>query len=430
MMLKYMILSFLLLSLLVVLCHSAEPPVPTGKYATILWVDASANLDRTNSREDIIKLLDKCKDAGIKTIMVDAKSGSGFVSYNSQIAPRYIDWKGKQYNPEFDRLQVFVEEGHKRGLTIIAAFFVFGEGHHIFKKGPVYDSHPEWATQILTEKGVMPIIHVPNKTAKVNPLNPEVQRYELSLLEEVIKHYKVDGVLLDGCRFDSFYTDFSDLTRRKFEGYLKQQYGRNIRFREWPVGFMDYVPEPEKVKQTTYYNDWLLFRAAAIYDFVSTSRHLVKSQNPDMLFTIYAGSWYPTYYQVGVNWASKKYLPPENWAPKGFEKYGYADMLDFFCSGCYYYDVSIAEMKAKNPQKSDFYSVEGAAELTKKVIMGDTPAYGTLYVQDYKGHPRQFVKAMEMLKAKSDGIALFDLSQLDGFNYWEYVKLVNSKTVP
>ena len=411
------------------------------RYAPILWVDAGANLDRTNSREDIAKLLEQCKETGIKTIMMDVKPGSGLVIYKSKIAPRLLQWKGKSYNPDFDRLQVFVEEGHKRGLNIVAAFFVFSEGHQIFKVGPVYDTHPEWASVLLTHKGLVPIIQVPNKTAKVNPVNPEVKRYELSLMEEVVKNYNVDGILLDGCRFDGHYTDFSDISHREFEKYLFEQTGKRQRIQKWPNEVMSFDPKTSKLVKGALYNDWILFRAKVIYDFVAKTRKTMKAINPKILVTTYGGAWYPSYSEVGVNWASKTFVPPADWAPKGYEKYGYAELLDFYCSGCYNFDVTkeeaIQRLNVKSEERQEagmsknpswWYSVEGFSEITKTVLKNACPGYGTLYVYDYRNNPRQFVRAMDMAKRKTDGLALFDLSQVDGYDYWKWIKLALSKS--
>jgi hypothetical protein len=51
----------------------------------------------------------------------------------------------------------------------------------------------------------------------VNPLHPEVQAYELSLVQEVTRKYSVDGVMLDWIRFDNYNMDLSDYTRRQYQ---------------------------------------------------------------------------------------------------------------------------------------------------------------------------------------------------------------------
>ena len=51
----------------------------------------------------------------------------------------------------------------------------------------------------------------------VNPLHPDVQAYELSLIKEVTSKYKVQGVMLDWIRFDNYNMDLSDWTRQQFQ---------------------------------------------------------------------------------------------------------------------------------------------------------------------------------------------------------------------
>lgn len=425
--------------------HAKSKTVAT--YAPVLWVDASANIDRMSSRDKVAKIFDKCVDSGIKTIIVDAKPGAGLVIYKSQIAPRMLNWKGKSYDPNYDYLQTMIEEGHKRGLKVFADFFVFSEGHGVYRVGPIFDTHPEWAAVLLTKDGLVPVTQIKDKLrGNTNPVNPEVQRYELSLMEEVVKNYDVDGILLDGCRFDSIFADFSELTHQAFQRYLAETNPgnrRDIRLRNWPQEVMSYDSTTStQYKEGPLFKQWLSFRAKVIHDFFAKARETVKAIKPKVLFTDYAGAWYPSYYDVGVNWGSKKHIPKFDWTPKGYEKFGYAEMLDFFCAGCYYYEVTKQEAMAKDTVKEDERgeagmrkdiswenSVEGSAELVNDAIEGVTPVYGTLYIATYQDHPRQFVRAMEMIKKKTNGLALYDLSQLDGYNYWKWVKLANSKKV-
>ena len=52
---------------------------------------------------------------------------------------------------------------------------------------------------------------------------------------------------------------------------------------------------------------------------MARARNEVKKVNPDISFGTYTGAWYPSYYEVGVNFASKKYDPSEDfdWATSG-----------------------------------------------------------------------------------------------------------------
>ena len=58
-----------------------------------------------------------------------------------------------------------------------------------------------------------------------------------------------------------------------------------------------------------YFTKWLEFRAKAIHDFMKKAHQEIKSVNPNIKFGVYVGGWYSTYYEVGVNWASKNMIP-------------------------------------------------------------------------------------------------------------------------
>lgn len=115
-----------------------------------------------------------------------------------------------------------------------------------------------------------------------------------------------------------------------------------------------------------------------------------------------------SYYELGVNWASEKFKPKFDWATDDYNQTGYAELVDFLCTGLYFYEVTKEEVESKGmvdaskltepgmkPSKSVWYSVEGSAEIVKQVTMNAVPVYGSLYVEQYKGEPERFKKAKE-----------------------------------
>src|SRR5712692_9785914 len=113
-----------------------------GLEGRVLWIDATANLDRLTSRAAVAAVLDRCRAARLNTVVVEVKPLCGQVLYHSRIAPRLTEWRGKRC-PDFDLLEAMVEEGHRRGLKIHAALDIFSEGHKLFHVGPGY-GHPQW----------------------------------------------------------------------------------------------------------------------------------------------------------------------------------------------------------------------------------------------------------------------------------------------
>src|SRR3954447_8490493 len=117
-----------------------------GLEGRVLWIDATANLERLSNRPAVAAVLDRCRAARINTVIVEVKPLSGHVLYRSRIAPRLTEWRGKPY-PDFDLLQAMVEEGHRRGLKIHAALDIFSEGHKMFRLGPGYQ-RPQWQATV------------------------------------------------------------------------------------------------------------------------------------------------------------------------------------------------------------------------------------------------------------------------------------------
>ena len=118
----------------------------------VMWIDATANLDRYNTEDKIVALVRQIADAGFNTIVFDVKPISGQVVYNSHIAPKLAEWKGKTLPADFDPLPIMVREAHKDGLQLFASLNAFSEGHRMFNVGPgyarpteqtvLYESHP------------------------------------------------------------------------------------------------------------------------------------------------------------------------------------------------------------------------------------------------------------------------------------------------
>jgi len=403
--------------------------IPSGGKPKMMWFDATANFERLGSYEGIVKVLDRCVDVGITDIIVDVKPISGEVLYESEFAPKMRTWDNFTRPDTFDFVNTVIKEARKRNLKVHIALNVFCEGHNYYDRGVVYTRHPEWATVVYTKDGFIPITQQKHKySAMVNPALEQVQEYELKIIEEVVRKFDIDGIVLDRVRYDGLYADFSDSSRVKFEKWL----GKRVKF---PDDI--FKIEGDTVVKGRYFKEWIKWRALTIKKFFERARKIVKNLKPDVLFGDYAGSWYLTYYELGVNWASEKYKVNFEWATEDYNETGYAEVLDFLCSGLYFYEVTKEEVEAKNmidaskltepgmkPTKSIWYSVEGSAELAKKVTMGVVPVYGSLYVEQYKGEPDRFKRAVKMTLDKTDGVMIFDLVHIENYDLWDELKEV------
>lgn len=267
-------------------------------------------------------------------------------------------------------------------------------------------------TKRLCRVGDDPAVH---HAVFVNALNPEVRNYELNIVREICERYPIDGIVFDRMRYPNIYSDFSDLTKRVFEKFVGH------RVENWPedVYVRDPVPGRE-VRRGPLFKDWIKFRAKVMRDYLAEARAVVKRIRPRASLGIYVGSWYPLYYDVGVNWGSPENRCDYEWWPDGYEQTGYAGLVDYMCTGCYYTYPTRAE--AKSHGEEEWKSVEAAAEESVKHVGDATYVYGSLYLFQYNGRPDKFRRAVEECLDKTQGCMIFDLVYVRQYDWWGILK--------
>lgn len=407
--------------------------------SNFLYFDATANFARFTHKDSVVYYLQKAKEAGITDVVIDIKPITGEVLYPSKIAPVMTEWEGEyesgKKDTSWDMLSLFIEEGHKLGLLVHASTNVFVGGHNYFDRGVVYNDKTKahWQTLSYLPEGMTPITEQKRKySAMLNPALEEVQEYQLSILKELVEMYSdLDGIILDRVRYDGIEADFSDESRALFEKNIGE------RVEDFPEDIFTYASdEPASRIEGPLYKKWLEWRAGIIHDFMFKARDAVKEINPDLYFGDYTGSWYPSYYEVGVNWASNEYDPSADfdWATPAYKNSGYAEVLDIFLTGNYFYEVDKSEAKGIDTTKvvrneagqglgQEYWcTVEGSAELVNKVVKGKAPVYAGIYVEQYKNDPEQFIKALKMCRSKSEGAMVFDIVHIINYKWWDELK--------
>jgi Domain of unknown function/Glycosyl hydrolase-like 10 len=394
----------------------------------LMWFDATANFNRLSYGDSIAYYLDKVKSLGFTDVVVDVKPITGEVLYTSRYAPIMREWDGHRRGHTFDYIAAFITEAHKRSLRIHAAVNIFAGGLNVLERGIVFSMHPEWASVIYTDTGMVPITALKHRdAAMLNPADTAVQHHELNVLGELVSRYPLDGVILDRVRYDDLDADFSPLSRSLFERSIGTAIGH---FPDDIFLWEKTSNGSKRMKPGKYFTQWLDWRAKVIHDFIAQARAVVKHARPSASFGDYAGAWYPIYYQVGANWASTTYDPSKEyrWASPSYKKTGYAELLDLFTTGNYYFEVTKAELTGQKstagaqtgtgPAKAPWYSVEGSCEIAKNVVNNATPVYGGIFVEQYRDHPAQFSKAVAMNLQRSDGLMVFDIMHIITMNWW------------
>ncbi|MDG5799161.1 alpha amylase family protein [Marinilabiliaceae bacterium ANBcel2] len=401
-----------------------------------MWFDVEANFERLSYPDSIAYYLDKVKEAGFTDVVLDIKSITGEVTYQSDYAPYMKDWHGVERDVKYDLPRIFIDESKKRDLKVHASLNIFSGAHNFYERGIIYtDEYAHWQSQNYWEGEIIPISEMHwNYNGMLNPALPEAQQYQLAILQEVATKYSdFDGILLDRGRYDGITSDFSLESKKMFEEYS------GITVNDFPDDILYWEESNDEYewKRGQYFNKWIEWRAMVIHDFFRDARETIKNVNPDIGFGAYTGAWYPVYYELGVNWASKNYDPSQyyDWATEDYKNSGYAEMLDIYLSGLYFFEVTIAEVEAMNQEamrtrgeaamgegRDYWYSVEGSAQLAKEVTKGVVPLTGTLYVDQYQQDSEQFERAVAMALRESDGLGIFDIVHIIDKDWWDVLK--------
>lgn len=242
----------------------------------VMWVEQFPNALKLVDRESVAKMVSDISKAGFTSIGLDVKGPEGYVSY------RKNDLSGTPYftatkNPKkqvkdtgFDLLQVVVEEAHKAGLKVYTSFNFFTEGNITVNDYAILHQHKDWEEIVQRPEDKGKLLKITESTrgkeaaagkllalAFVNPSNKEVQDFQLLRVEEVLKNYDVDGIVLDRCRYDNIYADFSHVTRNAFEDYLAAQ-GKSLD--NFPADAYKIDKNGTLVKGK-YYKEWITFRS-------------------------------------------------------------------------------------------------------------------------------------------------------------------------
>lgn len=166
--------------------------------ARILWIDATANIDRYNSDAKIQSLIRQVKKSGFNTVVFDVKPISGQTVYFSAFAPKLTEWKGRQLPIEFDPLPIMVRECKSQGIAILASLNAFSEGHRLFQVGPGY-LHPEFQSVIYQPKNI-----VRGESEDPFPLAPALNKVAPNVICVFDSPEKLPGPLSDAfaCTLD------------------------------------------------------------------------------------------------------------------------------------------------------------------------------------------------------------------------------------
>lgn len=429
---RTIVLCFLgLIAFLMGSCKEKKRQMTNESKPALMWFDAEANFERFSIPDSIDFYLAKIKSLGFTHAIVDVRPITGEVLFDTEFAPKMREWKGYE-RKDFDYLGYFIKKGHELGLEVHASLNVFVAGHNFLDRGQIYSEHPEWASMVYTPHGITVITKEKRKySAMVNPVNKDFQKHIINVLKDLVKQYPaLDGLVLDRVRYDGITADFSDLSKQEFENYMGEKVER------FPEDIFEWKQEKDEkynIVRGKHFNKWIEWRAKNIYDFMALARKEVKAVNPEISFGTYTGAWYPSYYEVGVNFASCRYDPSKDydWATPTYKNYGYAELLDLYTTGNYYTDITIEEYNKTNhsvwnetdseAQSGTWYCVEGSCRNLRHILK-DNKFMGGILVDQFYDNPSKLSASIEMNLKASDGLMVFDIVHIVEKNLWKEVE--------
>ncbi len=409
---------------------SKEKEVAESKIK-VLWIEQFPNAKVLINRKAVDSMLKNAKIAGFTHLVLDVKGPEGYVSYrknNLSHSPYFTSTSNpdkKIAEDGFDLLGELTDGAKKGGFKIFVSFNFFTEGNVTTQDYAVLKQHPDWEEMVQRPEDKGQILKISESKvgqeakqgkrlalAFVNPANPEVVNFQLLRVKEVLDNYAIDGIVLDRTRFDNFYADFSELSKNKFAEYLKQK-GKQLD--NFPNDAFS-IDNEGKMVEGKYFIDWITFRSTLIKEFASKVRKVVNeykaSTKPNLQLAAYVGSWYETYYQNGVNWASNTFnynpilgFPESKFYSAEYSKTSYLDNLDFLMIGTYYKtDKEIAKY----------------VTLGNILVDGKIPVSASMSLPDLTDSERRI--AFKSAFKNSSGLMIFDLCYIKWPEFLDQIK--------
>ncbi|GGF99008.1 hypothetical protein GCM10010912_49730 [Paenibacillus albidus] len=250
----------------------------TGPFVSEIIVRTGANFKNHN---DVVSFVNNAAKNKISVINLSVKQDedeavpSGYVYYKSKIAPIAAGYAN------FDAVKDVIAEAHKKNIQVRAWIPQFHDR-------AAFDKNSEWQMRALVDGQVKPFTGSNGNEYFVNPLHPDVQAYERSIIKEVAANYDVDGIVLDWLRFDDYNMDMGNYTRTQYQN----QYGYD------PIT-IDFASDNAKREE---WNEW---RTTKLGEYVRDVRSDLEGITPELFFGAYILP--PEFVEVGQDAA--KFMP-------------------------------------------------------------------------------------------------------------------------
>ena len=253
------------------------------------------------SLSEIQSTLDKMKAAGINNVFLET------FFHGKTIFPSMTmrEYGFEEENPKFrgvDVLSLWINEAHKRNIKVHCWFESFYLGSRIHQNGAksIMRVRPDWSNRTrLKADEEAPVVHTQEHNGYfLDPANPEVIGFLLSLMDEIATKYKIDGINIDYVRYPNISKD----NYGNQWGYTK--------FAREEFKILYEVDPIDLTKDDPLFKDWCEYRCDKITDYIRKVSNVLKSNK--IMFSVVIFPDYKvslkTKFQDWSRWASLEYV--------------------------------------------------------------------------------------------------------------------------
>ncbi|HEX8846547.1 MAG TPA: family 10 glycosylhydrolase [Pyrinomonadaceae bacterium] len=287
-----------LLLFLTIAAPGQSLPKPEREFRAV-WVATVDNIDFPTKKDlsieqqkaELLRNLELAQSLKLNAVIFQVRPQCDAL-YKSTIEPwsEFLTGEMGKAQP-FDPLEFLVTEAHKRGILVHAWFNPYRALHPAAKT--VSENHISKRRPELVRKY--------GKHLWLDPSDPEVQNYSLSVVADVVRRYDIDGV-----HFDDYFYPYPE----------KDTSGAEIEFPD-EANWQKYVESGGKLSR----GDW---RRSNVNDFIEKVGREIKQIKPEILYGISPfGIWQPNPELgiAGFNAYDKLYADARKWLQDGTVDY-------------------------------------------------------------------------------------------------------------
>ena len=224
--------------------------------------------------------LDRLEKAGINNVFLETYF-HGKTIYPSDVLKKYgLSYQREEFEG-FDPLMIWIREAHKRDIKIHVWFesFYVGNKYSPDDVNNIINAYPHWLNKTKEKyNAIEPVASLSEHNGYfIDPANPEVQKYLLEILNEIIVKYNPDGINLD-------YIRYPQSIQEKFPKYEDANWGYTQYARADFKKIYNVDPIDIKKRTTNWYY-WAKYRQNKISQFVKEVR-LLTANNKVMLTAV------------------------------------------------------------------------------------------------------------------------------------------------